>query len=172
MKLYNIRYYRPEDRPRLIQFLDKYWRKNHIISTSDILFDFQHRVEDRYTFVVAENKETEEFDGVYGYILTHKYDTSHAIPNVAWGAIWKVRSDVKSCEIGSLGLGLLKFIIKNENILTFASSGIIFPLHDYSCLRARRYFITRRTTSSAGSSTMNFFSLSNVITVSGVVSIV
>lgn len=124
MKLYDIRYYQPKDRHRLIQFLDKYWRKNHIIATSEKVFDFQHKFDDRYTFVIAENKETKEFDAVYGYILTHKYDESRQIPNVAWGAIWKVRDDVKNAEIDSLGLGLLRFILKNEDIVTFASSGI------------------------------------------------
>ncbi len=124
MKLYDIRYYQPEDRPRLVQFLDKYWRKNHIVATSEIVFDFQHKYEDRYTFVVAVNKDTKEFDAVYGYILTNKYDETHQIPNVAWGAIWKVRDDVHNAEIDSLGLGLLRFILKHEDIVTFASSGI------------------------------------------------
>lgn len=124
MRLYNIRYYQPEDRSRLIQFLDKFWRKNHIVATSDIVFDFQYKNDDRYTFVVAENKETHEIDGVYGYILTRKYDLTHQVPNVAWGAIWKVRDDVKNQEIGKVGLALLRFIISNEVIDTFAVSGI------------------------------------------------
>lgn len=124
MRLYDIRYYQPEDRPRLVQFLDKYWRKNHIVATSEKVFDFQHKYDDKYTFVIAENKETKEFDAVFGYILTHKYDKTHQIPNVAWGAIWKVRNDVQNAERTSLGLGLLRFILKHEDVITFASSGI------------------------------------------------
>lgn len=124
MKLYNIKYYQIEDRIRLVQFLDKYWRRNHIIAVSEMVFDFQHKFDDRYTFVIAENKKTKEIDAVYGYILTHKYDETRQIPNVAWGAIWKVRDDVNNPEIDSLGLGLLRFILKHEDIVTFASSGI------------------------------------------------
>lgn len=124
MKLYEIRFYQPDDWVKFQNFINHHWRDNHIIARNKALFDFQHNIDGRYTFVVAENKQTGEFDGVYGYILTRKYDKTKTIPNVAWGAIWKVRKDVKNNEIASLGLKLLQYIIKNENIQTFAVSGI------------------------------------------------
>lgn len=117
---YTIKNYTDSDKERFRSFINKYWRKNHIIATSDIVFDFQHKLEDHYTFLLAENQDTKEIDGVFGYILTHKYDTSHQIPNTGWGAIWKTREDV-SCP--GLGMALLKHMMRNEPIVSFVGSG-------------------------------------------------
>lgn len=126
MGLYKYRYCRLDELDKLKRFINEHWKKGHILSISDELILFQHAVkgEDYIDFVVAENIETGEFDGIYGYINNWKYAPSHNIPKVLWGAVWKVREDVHNVEIGKVGLGLLRFILKNEQPDYFASLGI------------------------------------------------
>lgn len=126
MSLYDIHFCRHEELTDLQNFIDKYWRKGHVLSYSNTLFEFQHGKEgvDYYTFAIARNIETSEIDAVFGYIESQKYDSTKTVPNIGWGAIWKVRDDVQNKEIGKLGLKLLKYIIKNSTIETFASLGI------------------------------------------------
>lgn len=126
MSIYDIHYCRQDELTDLQLFIDKHWRKGHVLSYSQLLFDFQHKLEgkDYYSFAIARNLETSEIDAVFGYIESQKYDTTKTIPNIGWGAIWKVRDDIQNKEIGKLGLKLLKFIIKNSDIETFASLGI------------------------------------------------
>lgn len=126
MKIYQIRYCKKNELHKLQHFIDRYWRKNHIMSKSVDLFNFQHDVigTDYYTFVVAENMQTNEFDGIYGFISTYRYDISHKVPKIGYGAIWKVRDDIHNAEIGKIGLKLLKFILKSECFESFGALGI------------------------------------------------
>ena len=126
MNLYTYRYCKLSEIDKFKEFIDKHWRKGHILSYSDDLIKFQYGVEgeDRLTIVVAVNNETHDFDGVYGYITTHKYDTTKQIPKVLWGAVWKVRDDINNPLIGKVGLGLLKYILKNEEYDAFSVLGV------------------------------------------------
>ena len=126
MKLYKYRFCKLSEIDKLKDFIDKHWKKGHILSKSDDLIKFQHLIDGRdyLTFVVAENQITGEFDGVYGYISNWKYAPSHRIPNVQWGAVWKTRDDIHNEEIGKIGFGMLRFILKNDPAEVFGSIGI------------------------------------------------
>ena len=126
MRIYTYRYCRLTEIDKFKAFIDKHWKKGHVLSYNNDLIRFQYEVENegRLSVVVAENNETHEFDGIYGYISTHKYDTSRQIPKVLWGAVWKVRKDIENDEIGKVGINLLKFILKNEEYDAFSVLGI------------------------------------------------
>jgi len=126
MHIYKYRFCKVSEIDKLKEFIDNHWRKGHILSKSDELIRFQHQIEGRetLTFVVAENQENGEFDGVYGYISNWKYAPSHNIPNVQWGAVWKTRDDIHNEEIGKIGLGMLRYILKNDPSDVFGSMGI------------------------------------------------
>ena len=126
MSIYNIHFCEYEELEDLQRFLHNYWRKNHVLSYSKELFEFQYKKENAsyYSFVIGRNNLTDEIDGVYGFIESQKYDPSHEIPNMGWGAIWKVRDDVRNKEIGKLGLKMLNFILKHSSIIEFAALGI------------------------------------------------
>ncbi len=126
MRIYKYRFCKVSEIDKLKDFIDKHWRKGHILSKSDELIKFQHQIEgrDTLTFVVAENQLTGEFDGVYGYISNWKFAPSHHIPNVQWGAVWKTRDDINNNEIGKIGLGMLRFILKSDPSDVFGSMGI------------------------------------------------
>lgn len=126
MRIYKYRFCKVSEIDKLKDFIDKHWRKGHVLSKSDELIKFQHQIEgrDTLTFVVAENQITGEFDGVYGYISNWKYAPSHNIPNVQWGAVWKTRDDIHNEEIGKVGFNLLRYILKNDPAEVFGSIGI------------------------------------------------
>lgn len=126
MGIYLIRHCKKNELAKLQDFLDKHWRKSHIMSQSEALFNFQHDVvgSDHYTFVVAENMQTGEFDGVYGYISSYRYDITKQVPKIGFGAIWKVRDDVHNLEIGKIGIKMLKYILKQEDFESFGALGI------------------------------------------------
>ena len=126
MNRYLYRYLRLSEIDRFKQFIELHWRSGHILSWCDPLIRFQYEVpnEDRLTIAVAENSLTGEIDGVYGYISSDKYDSSPAVLKTLWGAVWKVRDDIDNPDLGKVGMGLLKFILRNEPAEVFASLGI------------------------------------------------
>lgn len=126
MSLYNIHFCKKNELNKLQHFINNHWRHGHVMGTSKELMDFQHEHEgsDYYDFAVAENNETGEFDAIYGFIRSWKYDTTHTVPSIGWGAIWKVREDADNPEIGSISLKLMKYILINGDIDVLGSLGI------------------------------------------------
>lgn len=101
-KKYDIRFCKVTDYDNLIYFIDNYWQKGHIFTKSKRLFDWQHfdKKKERYNFVIAVDKVSNEIHGVIGFIMSSIYDENIEKP-IRWGTIWKVRDDV-----GVKGLGL------------------------------------------------------------------
>ena len=155
MRTYTYRRCKLTEIDKLQAFIDRHWRHRHILSTSAELVKFQHYTagQDELTFAVAENIQTGEFDGIYGYIPNWKYAPSHGIPNVQWGAIWKTRDDVQNDEIGKVGLGLLRYILKSDPAEVFASLGLsaihksIAKKLGYVVGQMRHYYIPNRSLS-------------------------
>jgi hypothetical protein len=111
LKLYEIRCCKKEEYGKLVQFFREYWNENHIFCKSKEIFEFQHGKAERgyYDFLVAVHKETEEFHAVLGFIRSSLYDDGedYENPQAIYGALWKVREDVRNKEIGKLGLAVL-----------------------------------------------------------------
>ncbi len=58
-----------DDIPRIMQFIDEHWRKDHIMATNRTLFEFQHVEGDEVHYVIAEDEENGKIYGTMGYIL-------------------------------------------------------------------------------------------------------
>lgn len=103
-KRYEFRLCEESEYLRLIDFLDKYWHKNHVLATSKNLMDWQYldKKNHVYNFVLAIERETDEIHGILGFIKTDFFDSSITLP-MRWGAIWKVREDV---AVRGLGLAM------------------------------------------------------------------
>jgi hypothetical protein len=88
--------------------------------------DFQHLNQNKkeYNFIIAINNETQEIDGIIGYIQLSLYDPKLEDNGDYWGAIWKVRTDVENDDIKMLGLFLWGEILRNKNMKTFGAIGI------------------------------------------------
>jgi hypothetical protein len=111
----------------LIVFINTYWKKNHIFVHNRELFDWQHKSEEGYNFVLAI--ENGDILAILGFIPTSQYSKSLQKHNEIWLAIWKVRDDVKR---PGLGLLMLKFLQKHLNDPTICSLGLsqeVIPLY-------------------------------------------
>lgn len=127
LNLYEIRYCKKDEYDKLIDFLSKYWKGDHIFCKSKEIFEFQHGKAENgyYDFVVAVHKETQEFHAVLGFIRSSRYDGRvFDNPQAIYGALWKVRDDVHNSEIGKLGLGVLYYLIKSFPNATYVTLGL------------------------------------------------
>lgn len=116
----NIRRCTCSDLPALMAFIDRHWRKGHVLSTSRALMDWQHRAEDgRYNYLLAEEKG--ELLGVLGYIPGSRYDAAMASGNTLWLALWKIR---EGCAVAGLGLRMLKALEQEAPGAAVAVNGI------------------------------------------------
>lgn len=117
---YEMRFCREDELPRLVAFLDNYWRKNHVLSKSKELMDWQYldAKNHRYNFIFAIYRETDEIHGILGFIKTDHFDEEIKFP-MRWGAIWKIREDV-----ASRGLGLAMKLYMYEHVKAPYAGGI------------------------------------------------
>lgn len=131
MGIYKFKICEREDLPRLLTFIDTYWKKNHILVRSKEILDFQYynREEDKYDFVLAENTQTGELDGIRGWIRVAQYDPALAQYDEVWSAVSKVRTDVENNEIKVLGSYLWRYLEKHKGFGTVGISRFSFAMH-------------------------------------------
>lgn len=131
MALYRFRQCRREDLPLLLKFIDSYWRKNHILVRSKDILDFQYynREQDCYDFVLAENVQTGEIDGIRGWIRVAQFDPALAKYDEVWSAVSKVRTDVHNDEIRLLGSYLWRYLDRHKGFGTVGISKMSFAMH-------------------------------------------
>ena len=131
MGIYKFKICEREDLPRLLTFIDTYWKKNHILVRSKEILDFQYynRETDKYDFVLAENTQTGELDGIRGWIRVSQFDPVLAQYDEVWSAVSKVRTDVENNEIKVLGSYLWRYLEKHKGFGTVGISRFSFAMH-------------------------------------------
>ena len=131
MGIYKFKICEKEDLPRLLTFIDTYWKKNHILVRSKEILDFQYynRETGKYDFVLAENTQTGELDGIRGWIRVDQYDPALAQYDEVWSAVSKVRTDVENNEIKVLGSYLWRYLEKHKGFGTVGISRFSFAMH-------------------------------------------
>lgn len=108
------------DVPRVMAFIDQYWRAGHALAVSRSLMDWQHAAEDgNYNYLLAEDDG--RLLGVLGYIPSCRYDPALSADNVLWLALWKVREDA---GVSGVGLKLLASLRECMPHKAMAVSGI------------------------------------------------
>lgn len=114
------------EKEKLIDFIDRYWKKGHALVKSDALLNFQHYSgeSDSYNFIVAEDEETGSYDAIVGYIPTSQYDNTLCGNGDYWGAIWKYREDTNNPSINAAALFIWKKLFKLPNFQSYAAIGI------------------------------------------------
>lgn len=105
---YELRFCRADEREQLVEFLREYWRKDHIFVLRPDLLDWQHldRKNNRYNYVVAQNRKSGEFHSVLGFIPTSHYDDQIAQTEI-WTSTWRSRPDI---HVKGLGVGLYYYV--------------------------------------------------------------
>ena len=151
MGIYKFKICEKEDLPRLITFIDTYWKKNHILVRSKEILDFQYynRKTEKYDFVLAENTQTGELDGIRGWIRVDQYDPALAKYDEVWSAVSKVRTDVENNEIKVLGSYLWRYLEKHKGFGTVGISRYSFAMHTairHKTCSLGQYFILNRET--------------------------
>lgn len=149
MGIYRFKICGEEDLPRLLTFIDTYWRKNHILVRSKEILDFQYfnREADTYDFVLAENTLTGEIDGIRGWIRVAQFDPALAPYDEVWSAVSKVRTDVENNEIKVLGSYLWRYLEKHKGFGTVGISRFSFAMHTairHKTCSLAQYFILNR----------------------------
>jgi hypothetical protein len=105
-----IKFATTSDVENIMVFIDKHWRKNHILSKDKKLFLYEYQAVKRINFVIAIDDNNEVF-GALGFIKSSD-DTDDI-----WAAMWKV---IKHEKHPMLGIELLQYLIDSEdyNLLT------------------------------------------------------
>lgn len=101
---YFIRFAQKSDVDKIMQFIDKYWRKNHILARDRELFEWQYGGNNDKLNIVIGTDEDGEIQGMLGFV---PYDTSDD-KDIAL-ALWKANPST-----GFLGVRLLKYLMDNE----------------------------------------------------------
>jgi hypothetical protein len=109
-----------DDVTSVMEFIDRHWRKAHVLSTSRRLMDWQYKAEDGfYNFLVAYDEQT--LVAILGYIPTRRYDSLLAGNDFLWLALWKVRDDI---GIAGLGLRMLAKLAQFESVEAIGVNGL------------------------------------------------
>ena len=105
----------------LISFINEHWQKDHILTKSKVLCDWQYKNEDGgYNFVLALDTE-HNIMGILGFIPVAHFSRDLAVHKEYWLSIWKVRED---CPSPGIGVGMLKFFNKTRVPQTICSLGL------------------------------------------------
>ena len=116
-KNYDVHICRKEEIEEVILFINEYWQKDHILTKSRELLNWQHydKKNERYNFVIAKSRKNNEIHGLIGFIISNIYDEDIISP-IRWGAIWKIREDVAPKGLGLYLKGYMEMEIPVEYI--------------------------------------------------------
>lgn len=108
-----IRFAKVDDIPKIMEFIDTYWKKGHILAKDRKLFEYEFLDGKKVNVVISEN-ENGEIDGMEGFISYGKKN------RYTFPVIWKVVRGNNPM----LGIEILRFIMNNADTCCVASPGI------------------------------------------------
>ena len=101
------------DTDEIMDFIDREWKKNHILSKNKDFFLYEYADEDALNFVVSKNEG--RINGILGFLRSSSDDRSSV-----WTTMWKVS---KSNGSPTLGLRLLNYL-QSQGYQSVMSNGI------------------------------------------------
>lgn len=107
-----IRFAKEADISGIMDFIDNYWRKGHILGTNTDFFRYEHLLDEGVTYVISEDTEG-KINAILGYIPYGK--KKRDIMTVMWKANHTANP--------SLGLDLFYFLLQNADGRIIASPG-------------------------------------------------
>ena len=113
MNNYIIRFANQNDTSSIMQFINDFWRANHILARNRELFDWQYLSDNKLHFVLGVDNDN-QIQGLIGYIA---YDVGDK-KDIAL-ALWK-----SNPGCGYLGVQILMYLIKNEPHREIVCTGI------------------------------------------------
>jgi len=105
-------------------FIDRNWRKDHVLAKRKGLLDWQYldKKNDRYNFVVAPDSNG-KFRAILGFIPLSHFDDRIPQNDLIWLAIWQVTEECAGQKLGKLLLDHLQETIRPKIIAANAISG-------------------------------------------------
>lgn len=103
-----------EDIPKIMQFIDEHWKKDHILARDRAFFEWMYLDEGEVNFYLGIDEKNTIY-GLEGFILYNHSDTPDAS-----GTVWKT---IKS-ENPVLGLEIERYMVKELHIRYGCSAGI------------------------------------------------
>jgi len=103
-----------EDYKRIMNFIDLYWKKKHILSMNENFFLYEFANNKKLNFIISENND-KVIDGILGFI---SYGT--------WGStdIFTVMWRVINHNNNNIGYKMYNFLLSNKAINSVSSLGI------------------------------------------------
>lgn len=86
---YDIRQARHDEIPEIMAFIDKYWKKGHILATNRELFEYEYVVDGKVNFYIAKSKATGEIESIQGFAFSSQNPNKLDV----WGSMSKTRND-------------------------------------------------------------------------------
>lgn len=118
-----IRFATSADVPKIMKFIDDYWKKNHILARDEKFFRYFLQDGDKVNFVISE--EDGIIDAIEGFIPYGK--TNRDVMTCIWKANHNSGDPI-------IGLKILDHIYKNADVRIMASPGIntkTIPIYKY-----------------------------------------
>lgn len=81
---YEFRFARLDETDEIMSWLDKNWKKNHIMATNKELFLHELAQNDRINMFLAKNKQTSQIEAIWGVIYT-----ANGVCRDCFGTFWK-----------------------------------------------------------------------------------
>lgn len=115
-QIYDIRLATREDIPSIMEFLGKYWRKDHIMANNRMLFEYEYVHGDEVDFVIAVNRKNDVIEGIFGFLRCTKTRSGDI-----WGSMWKVSDNPDNMKM--LGIELAKRVYPLTGCKSHIGSG-------------------------------------------------
>lgn len=101
-KNYYIRLATMKDIPLIMDFIDKYWKKDHIMAKDREYFEYEFVKDNKVNFILGIEKETERIIAINGFLEA----SSNSKKLDIWGSFWK--NIGQESGYNNLGMELLK----------------------------------------------------------------
>lgn len=134
---YEIRLADCSDIEMIMNFIDKYWKKGHIMSLDRDLFLYEYQDGDHINFILAIDKRTGLLEGIFGFIKCS--DTKDLKKKDIWGSMWKVRENADNMPL--LGIELAKRVFEITGCRTQIGNGA----NPATTIPLRRYYFHDKT---------------------------
>ena len=82
---YEIRLAHYEEIPEVMNFINSFWKENHILAKDRAFFEYEMVINGVVDFVIAKSKLTGQIEGIHGFLPCSESKDKLDI----WGVIWK-----------------------------------------------------------------------------------
>lgn len=116
---YDIRLGKKEDIACIMCFIDRYWKKDHILAKDKKLFEYEFLNGELVNMILAIERNTGEIEGIFGFLYCSNGEDEKKID--LWGSLWKVVEEHNNEAL--LGIELAKRVYELTGCRMHIGSG-------------------------------------------------